>query len=77
MKKFKIYPIINGVSDFRDYTAYIENIVIKNSLENGLPFGYIDINDTDGDILSKFNNLQVGAAVDFKVVQDEEDEEFG
>lgn len=76
MKKFKIYPIINGVSDFRDYTAYIENIVIKNSLENGLPFGYIDFNDTDGDILSKFNNLQIGAAVDFKVVQDEQDEEF-
>ena len=71
MQKFKLYPVINGTTDYSNKLALIEKFVICNSLENGLPFGYMDVVDNDSILLSKFENLQIGASVDIKASYDE------
>ena len=75
MVKFKLYPVINGTADFHDDAQMIEKFVIINSIENGLPYGYMDITDAESRILNPFNNLQIGATLDIKAAYDEENPE--
>jgi len=71
MQKFKLYPVINGTTDFKSLSSFIKKTVIYNSLENGLPFGYMDIIDPESRTLTQFENLQVGSQLDLKVAYDE------
>lgn len=71
MVKFKLYPIINGTADFYDDAQMIESFTIVNSIEDGLPFGYMDITDAESRMLNAFNSLQVGASLNIKALYDE------
>lgn len=71
MQKFKLYPVINGTTDFKNLSSFIKKTVIYNSLENGLPFGYMDIIDPESKTLEKFENLQIGSQLDLKLAYDE------
>lgn len=77
MQRFKLCPIFNGISDYSGYLQFISEVAIFSSLQDGLPFGYIDFNDTKGDLLAAFDGFQVGASVDLKPISNDEEKEQG
>ena len=72
--KFSICQVTLNKITYIPYRS-IRGLRIKSSIEDGLPFGFIEINDSDGLLLAQFNNLQVGALVDIVLLNPETGEE--
>ena len=72
MKKF--VPTFNSVSTI-DYSI-VGNFRLFESIYSGLPYGYVDIIDSSGDIIEKFPNIQIGANLDFDFICDQDDIEL-
>ena len=68
--KFSICQVTLNKITYIPYRS-IRGLRIKSSIEDGLPFGFIEINDSDGLLLAQFNNLQVGALVDVVLLNPE------
>lgn len=66
MKKF--VPTFNSVTKI-DYSI-VGNFRLFESIYSGLPYGYVDILDSSGDLIEKFPNIQVGAKVSFEFISD-------
>jgi len=47
-----------------------------NSIKDGLPYGYFDINDQSGKYMASFENLQIGAEVEINIVDIDSEVEY-
>ena len=72
MEKFKLYPVLNGVTDYENRLNFLKTTHIEFSIENGLPFGWMDILDQDGTFLAEFENFQIGTNIDLKTKYDDD-----
>ena len=72
MEKFKLYPVLNGVTNYENRLNFLKTTHIEFSIENGLPFGWMDILDQDGSFLAEFENFQIGANIDLKTKYDDD-----
>jgi hypothetical protein len=72
MEKFKLYPVLNGVTDYENRLNFLKTTHIEFSIENGLPFGWMDILDQDGSFLAEFENFQIVANIDLKTKYDDD-----
>lgn len=71
--KIKVVPVLNGTTDYSEFISFLGEFEIFSSIYSGLPLGYFEINDGKGSaIIDKFENLQIGSEIKFKIIVEEE-----
>lgn len=75
-QRLQFVPILNEMTDLSNESAFIQGFHLYSSIYSGLPLGYFDLVDSEGDnFIDSLENLQVGVSVKFKLVTDGEDDD--